>query len=472
MTDSFEDLYDQAPCGYLCTTPDGVVTTVNETFLTWTKYSRDDLLGKPFKLLVAPDSSIFYETRYLPILQLGGTVREVALTVRCADGTTLPILINSTTRFAADGTPLLVRTAIFDATQRHDLERQLLSARRVAESSEAAVRVLQDASTAFGACTTEQSLAETLVSRSLMAFRATSAAVMLPDESGTLRVVAGTHALDSLLPQFGPCPESDVLVGGEFVAISSRVEAARLYPGLEDAMRSSRIEALSIEPLRSGPLILGVLICLYGRKRVFDGPVRELHEALARQATQVLERVRLQEKLRLLAHYDHLTGLVNRELLHQTLERVFEAAARRFNTMAVIFFDLDGFKVVNDQLGHAAGDSVLIEVAGRLRSAVRDVDTVARFGGDEFVVVCAKVDPDAAQGLAERIRLAVQHPLTGVAVGFRVTASIGLVVCHLDPGSELTTASILRMADAAMYMSKRSGKDQVTTLRAGEPAAG
>lgn len=472
MTENFEDFYQHAPCGYITTTPDGVVATVNETFLTWTKYSRDDLLGKQFKLLVAPNFYIFYETRYLPTLQLGGSVREVALTVRCADGATLPILINSTTRFAADGTPLLVRTAIFDATQRHDLERQLLSARRIAESSEAAVRVLQDASTAFGTCTTEQSLAETLVSRSLTAFRATSAAVMLPDESGTLRVVAGTHALNCPLPQLAPRPESDVFVGGKFVAISSRIEAARLYPGLEDAMRSSRIEALSIEPLRSGPLILGVLICLYGRKRVFDEPVRELHEALARQATQVLERVRLQRELRLLAHYDHLTGLANRELLNQTLETVFESAAKRLNTMAVIFFDLDGFKIVNDQLGHAAGDSVLIEVAGRLRNAVRDSDTVARFGGDEFVVVCAKVDPDAAQGLAERIRLAVQHPLTGAAVGFRVTASIGLVVCHPDAGPELTTASIMRMADAAMYTSKRSGKDQVTTLHTGESDAG
>jgi diguanylate cyclase (GGDEF)-like protein len=222
----------------------------------------------------------------------------------------------------------------------------------------------------------------------------------------------------------------DVLVGGEFVAITNRVEAARLYPGLEDAMRFSRIEALSVEPLRSGPLTLGVLICWYGRKRVFAESVREL--------------------------------------LNQTLETVFEAATRRLNTMAVIFFDLDGFKVVNDRLGHAAGDSVPIEVAQRLRNAVRDVDTVARFGGDEFVVVCTDVDPGTAQGLAERIRLAVQHPLTGAAVGFRVTASVGLVVCHPDAGSELTTASILRMADSAMYTSKRSGKDRVTTLHAGE----
>jgi PAS domain S-box-containing protein len=135
MTNFFEDLYDHAPCGYLSTTPDGVVTTVNETFLTWTKYLRDDLLGKTFTLLVAPDSYIFYETRYLPILQLGGDVREVALMVRCADGSTLPILINSTTRLTADGAPLLVRTAIFDATQRHDLERQLLSARRSVRGS-------------------------------------------------------------------------------------------------------------------------------------------------------------------------------------------------------------------------------------------------------------------------------------------------------------------------------------------------
>ncbi|KGJ79778.1 hypothetical protein GY21_03735 [Cryobacterium roopkundense] len=464
MTGILEDLYEHAPCGYLTTSPDGLVTKANATFLEWTGFSLVDLVGHSFDRLLSPGSQIFYETRYLPILRLSGSVHEVALTLRCADGRSLPVLINATTKFEDDGTPLFVRTALFDATERHDLERQLVSARRVAEASEARVRVLQDASVAFSPCTTAEALAHALAESARTAFRAAGAAVMLTDEAGTLNVVAGTDLLDQVMPAFAPRPWIHTARSGSMVTISSLTEAAQLYPGLEETLRAVRLEAISLVPLQAGPLILGVLICFYGRKRAFDGPSRELHEALARQATQVLERVRLQDELRQLALYDQLTGLANRKLLNYTLEIALASAERRGSTMGLIFFDLDGFKAVNDHLGHVAGDTVLREIAQRLRTTVRAVDTIARFGGDEFVVVCETVDQDAALGLAQRIRSAVSRPLAEAASPYPVTASVGLVVYQPTEGAKLTATELLRLADSAMYESKRTGKDRVTTV--------
>ncbi|KFF60948.1 hypothetical protein JF66_00925 [Cryobacterium sp. MLB-32] len=466
MTGVFEDLYENAPCGYIVTTPHGVVTRSNGTFAAWMGLSPEELIGRSFERLLTPASHIFYQTRFVPVLRLAGTVHEVSLTLRCAAGKSLPVLVNATTKFATDGEPLFVRTAVFDATERHYLEHQLVSARRVAESSEARVRVLQNASTAFAACTTATDLAEAVVTSARQAFRATNAAVLLGDSAETLAVAAGTHPIDPALPESIPTPWADALTSGAIVTISSLAEAARCYPGFEQVLRAHRIEALSVVPLRAGTRVLGVLICSYGRQRTFDAPSTELHAALARQSTEALERIRLQDELRRLALYDQLTGLANRKLLNQTLDTMLDSAQRLGSPVGLIFFDLDGFKAVNDHLGHLVGDGVLREIAGRLRTIVREQDVVARFGGDEFVIVCESARSVDALALAERIRLAVRLPLTGSAAAHRLTASVGLAVYEPTDQAHPSATDMLRLADSAMYQSKQAGKDRVTTLRA------
>lgn len=138
-------LYDRAPCGYLSTTPDGVIVRVNDTFLTWTGHRREDLVGrKRFIDLLPVGGRIYHETHYAPTLRLQGTAREIALEVVCADGRRLPVLVNSVLDTDADGNPLVIRTAAFDATERRRYEQEVLAAKRRAEESEArAVQLAQ-----------------------------------------------------------------------------------------------------------------------------------------------------------------------------------------------------------------------------------------------------------------------------------------------------------------------------------------
>lgn len=139
-------LDEGAPCGYLATTPDGVLVHVNDTFLHWTGYRREDLVGRRrFVDLLSVGGRIYHETHYAPTLQMQGTAREIALEVVRADGGRLPVLVNSVLDRDDDGTPRVIRTAAFDATERRRYERELLAAKQRAEESEA--RAIQLAQT-------------------------------------------------------------------------------------------------------------------------------------------------------------------------------------------------------------------------------------------------------------------------------------------------------------------------------------
>jgi phosphoserine phosphatase RsbU/P len=141
--DDPEQLYDRAPCGYLTTMPDGLIAKVNQTFLTLTGYEQRDLVGRRrFVDLLTAGGRIYHETHYAPILQMHGTAREIALDVVCADGRRLPVLVNSVLERDVAGTPTVVRTAVFDATQRRAYERELLRTKERAEESEVHARKL------------------------------------------------------------------------------------------------------------------------------------------------------------------------------------------------------------------------------------------------------------------------------------------------------------------------------------------
>jgi PAS domain S-box-containing protein len=132
--ESVEDLYDNAPCGYLSALPGGLIVKVNQTFLAWTGHRREALVGRRrFQDLLTAGGRIFHETHYAPLLRMQGAVREIAVDLVCADGRRLPALINSTLKKDADGDPLLVRTTVFNATDRKEYERELLRERQRAE---------------------------------------------------------------------------------------------------------------------------------------------------------------------------------------------------------------------------------------------------------------------------------------------------------------------------------------------------
>jgi phosphoserine phosphatase RsbU/P len=142
-SDDAESLYDRAPCGYLTTTPEGQIVKVNQTFLAWTGYARNDLVGRSrFVDLLTAGGRMYHETHYAPMLQLQDTAREIALDIVCSDGQRLPALVNSVLERDASGRPVVVRTAVFDATQRREYERELLRQMQRAEASEQRAKAL------------------------------------------------------------------------------------------------------------------------------------------------------------------------------------------------------------------------------------------------------------------------------------------------------------------------------------------
>ena len=188
---------------------------------------------------------------------------------------------------------------------------------------------------------------------------------------------------------------------------------------------------------------------------------------------EITERKRLEEQVRKLAFHDPLTHLANRRLMLEHLDQAMSASKRSHHHGALLFLDLDNFKSLNDTHGHSVGDLLLIEVAERLKACVREADTVARFGGDEFVVLLCELDTQPAEAseqaiaVAEKIRIrlsdlyvlqaAPSGPATGT-IEHQCTASIGVAIFR---GRDESQSSVIDRADAAMYQAKKDGRNRI-----------
>ncbi|HVM07977.1 MAG TPA: diguanylate cyclase [Acidimicrobiales bacterium] len=195
----------------------------------------------------------------------------------------------------------------------------------------------------------------------------------------------------------------------------------------------------------------------------FESELVERMAGLAVQAATALENARLLEAATHQALHDPLTGLPNRMLLDDRLQQAAARARREETLVGVLLVDLDGFKQINDTLGHRAGDEVLCHVATRLRSALRDADTAARFGGDEFVVICQDVrEMEEVEAIAARIESAIaERMVLSAGEVVCVGASVGLTVVD---GSSYDIDELLGLADDAMYRIKRTRPDRRPVL--------
>jgi diguanylate cyclase len=179
---------------------------------------------------------------------------------------------------------------------------------------------------------------------------------------------------------------------------------------------------------------------------------------LRRALRQAIERKRLEEKVAAVNQYDYLTGLPNRALLRSHLDRAISRAERCAKPLALIFLDIDRFKLINDSYGHLAGDALLRQIADRLRQSLRRSDFVARLGGDEFAILAEELDSlEDAHLIAEKILAALADPLPFQGIEVHATISVGIAI-HPGPAGA-TVDQLLTAADVSMYRAKKIGRN-------------
>jgi diguanylate cyclase (GGDEF)-like protein len=227
---------------------------------------------------------------------------------------------------------------------------------------------------------------------------------------------------------------------------------------------SETLAAITTIMIGRAPAAFGTLEIQPGLARILTSEELDFLDAIANVLADAVARRSAEQELRRQALHDPLTGLPNRLLFVDTVNRALARAERRGHLTAVFFLDVDGFKVVNDSLGHSVGDELLQELAQRLSGSLRTSDTVARFGGDEFVILCEDArDPRTAALLAEEVAATIARPVSIGGVEHAVSASVGIALAEQPTvGAALRTAEdMIREADAAMYRAKERGRGGV-----------
>jgi diguanylate cyclase (GGDEF)-like protein len=252
-----------------------------------------------------------------------------------------------------------------------------------------------------------------------------------PPTSGVAGTPAGTITVSYRYGRERETPDAVLIRGGAFIPLMGR----ELRP-------------------------IGTLSLFWRSEQEPSQEAIEQAESIAESAVPAIENARRYSEARKLAETDALTGLYNQRYFHETLRREVMRAHRYQRNLALIVFDLDDFKTVNDQIGHLAGDRVLAQAADRLREAVRSVDIACRIGGDEFAVIL----PESSSGDADQLYRRVQNAMRGTALGDQERLRMSAGIAELAHGD--TAASLFERADAALYRAKELGKDRADINRA------
>ena len=291
-----------------------------------------------------------------------------------------------------------------------------------------------------------------------------------------LDYLAKQASADAPLPTFESLAPAARLLVMQARSISSARSARGSLSATNLAREAERVEAAAIEALehsdqavtaRINERTLAQIETAERLKRYVSwllvGSVGGLAGLfIAYRRVQARERA-AQSRIERLAHFDMLTGLPNRALLIDRLSHESARAKRGARPFAVLMFDLDGFKKVNDTWGHAAGDQLLRQVGVRARTCVRASDTIGRLGGDEFLAILPETTLEGAQGVAEKLRTVLREPYEVVKDTMAtVGASVGIA---LFPQHGTDAEDLQRAADGALYHSKREGKNRISVAR-------
>ncbi|MDB5927190.1 MAG: hypothetical protein JWN13_6126 [Betaproteobacteria bacterium] len=436
---------------------DGRYRGVNKAWETFFGVPRAAVIGKSAREVFADNQALAEasEAMHQALLQEPGS-KMFEATIPSADGVAHNVLYYKATYGGAQGVVSGVIGTIIDITERKQAEkRQAMEhaiTRALSEAgslSEAITKVLETIGTNLG-----------WHYGSRWQWDATNGVLRRRESWGVdspeVREFDAAVGLMSILPRKGGAG----LVSRTFTArkpvwITDVAKSAAFKR--QPAAAQAGLHGAFAFPLKRGNEVLGVMEFFHRDVREPEPALIDIAESIGSEIGQYIVRMEAEEAVKFMAMHDALTRLPNRAMFNERLAGAIAQAHRHSRKLAVLFIDLDRFKLINDTLGHEAGDSVLGDAAQRLTDNLRAGDTVARLGGDEFVVLLEEVvDPVYVGSVSQKLITALAAPFVIGGREYRVTASIG-VSTYPDDGDDAET--LLKNADSAMYRAKELGRN-------------
>ncbi|MDX6661993.1 MAG: hypothetical protein QOG09_95 [Solirubrobacterales bacterium] len=417
----FEALIDATGDAFVAVDEDGVIAEWNEGARAVFGWSADQAVGRrAVELLVPPASRAEFERRLASFVAGDGgeAAGRAETTALHRSGRRMPVEV--TVAPVREGGRWIFNALVQDLSERKQAEQALR------EAEERFRRAFSDSAIGMAIASPEGRW---------IAF------------NGALVKLTGYEPERLLGMRF-----SEITHPADFAGDADALEA--LVAGQSDVFQAER------RYLHAGGRLIWVGLTV---SAIRDADGRTLY--LVAQMQDITERRGATERLEHQALHDPLTGLANRVLLRERATMARDRLRRTGEPFAILFVDLDHFKKVNDTLGHEPGDRLLVAVAARLLDLLRTSDTAARFGGDEFALICEGVDADGARRVGTRIIEAFERPFTVGEAEVTLTVSVGMCVVD-DPAISLKR--VLRNADAAMYAAKAEGRSRWALFRGGK----
>jgi len=447
----FAKISESAQDAIICINNDGNISFWNQAAEAIFGYMPEEVMGRDLHRLIVPERFRAAHLKAFPLFQTTGQGAALGKTLELAamrkDGTEFPVEVAlSSTRIAGKWHAVAV---LRDITARKQAQQEI-------EQSLYMQRVLD---TILNISLPPLTLREVAL-KSLDAVLAIPAFSLLNKGSiflavnseRTLEMVAQRNLPETLLQScallpFGKCLCGKAAATRELVYVNHLSEEHEIrYEGIQP-------HGHYCIPIMSEGQLLGVLNVYVAAGHQSDEREKRYLKTVADTLAVVIERKQSEERLQQLAHNDTLTGLPNRTLFYDRLNQGVALAQRHKQAFAVMFLDLDHFKEINDTLGHDMGDLLLREVATRLRSCVRSMDTVARMGGDEFTIILTETAVrEAVEQVAEKLLQVLQEPFSLSGESRHIGCSIGIA---LYPKHGLDSETLVKHADIAMYDAKR-----------------